>query len=177
VSGSGEVDRTRRWIVGRWPSAALAAALLVAGGTLLAVGLRGPEPPRTLDERVDAVASTIRCPVCQNLSVADSPSRLASGMRAEIARDLRAGKSPVEIRAELAAAYGEWILQAPPKEGIGLVAWLAPALLLLGGAVASAAAVRAWTAGGGPSRPGPSPALSPQDQALLRRALAEEEGP
>jgi cytochrome c-type biogenesis protein CcmH len=177
VSSNGEVGRARRVIAGRWPSAVLAAALLVAGGTLLAVGLRGPEHPRTLDERVDAVANTIRCPVCQNLSVADSPSRLASGMRAEIARDLRAGKSPGEIRAELAAAYGEWILQAPRKEGIGLVAWLAPVLLLLGGAVASAAAMRAWTARDRPGRPGPSPALSSQDRALLRRAMAEEEGP
>jgi cytochrome c-type biogenesis protein CcmH len=178
VSRNGEVDRARRGIVGRWPSAVLAAALLVAGGALLMVGLRGPDAPRTLDERVDAVASTIRCPVCQNLSVADSPSRLAAGMRAEIARDLRAGKSPSEIRAELAAAYGEWILQAPPKEGIGLVAWLAPALLLLGGAVAAVAAVRGWTARGGRSRrPGAAPALSPEDRALLRRAMAEEEGP
>jgi cytochrome c-type biogenesis protein CcmH len=175
VSRNGHRDRARRGLAARWPSVALAAALLVAGGVLLVIGVRGSDPPRTIDERVEAVASTIRCPVCQNLSVADSPSRLAAGMRAEIARDLRDGKSADAIRAEFAAAYGEWVLQAPPKEGIGLVAWLAPALLLLGGGVAAFAAVRAWTARPARRCPQPVSTLPSEERALLSRAMAEEE--
>jgi cytochrome c-type biogenesis protein CcmH len=154
---------------------ALAAALLAAGVALAVVALRGPDVPRTLGERVEAVASTLRCPVCQNLSVADSPSRLASEMRREIALDLQAGKSPEQIRAEFTAAYGEWILQAPPKEGFNLVAWLAPALLLAGGALAAFSAVRGWTARGRRVDLHPEAPPSPQDRAMLRRALAEEE--
>jgi cytochrome c-type biogenesis protein CcmH len=153
----------------------LAAALLAAGAALAVVALRGPEQPRTLQERVDAVASTLRCPVCQNLSVADSPSRLASDMRREIGLDLQAGRSPEEIRARFAAAYGDWILQAPPKEGINLVAWLAPALLLAGGALAAVSAVRGWTVRGRRETPVEETPLSPGDRAMLRRALAEEE--
>jgi cytochrome c-type biogenesis protein CcmH len=153
----------------------LAAALLAAGSALAVAALRGPDRPETLQERVDAVASTLRCPVCQNLSVADSPSRLASEMRREIGQDLQAGRSPEEIRARFAAAYGEWILQAPPKEGINLVAWLAPALLLAGGALAAFSAVRGWTARGRRDALERGAPLSPGDRAMLRRALAEEE--
>jgi cytochrome c-type biogenesis protein CcmH len=147
---------------------------MAAGIALLAVAIRGPDSPRTIDQRVEAVAATLRCPVCQNLSVADSPSRLAAEIRRQIGRDLRAGRTPDQIRARFAAAYGEWILQAPSKEGVGLVAWLAPAVLLLGGAVAAGMAVRGW-AGRSRPRKGRTPDLSPSDRAMLERALSEED--
>lgn len=158
-------------------TAALAAALLVSSAALGIVAARGPEPPGGMDQRVQAVAETLRCPVCQNLSVADSPSTLAGEMRRTIARRLEAGRSPDEIRAEFVAAYGEWILQAPPPRGINLVAWVGPAVLFLAGMVTAGAAIRRWTAHASRrARPdqdgdGPPP-LSPADRRLLDRALA-----
>lgn len=155
---------------------ALAVGALASAAAIAVAVLRGPAPPGTLDERVAAVASTLRCPVCQNLSVADSPSRLAAEMREEISRDLRDGNSPEDIRAEFVAAYGEWVLLEPPKRGLNLVAWLAPALLLGGGLVGVALALRGW-------RRGPSESVSraavaggritAADRELLGRALAE----
>ena len=79
--------------------AGLAAALLAAAAVAGFVAARGPTPPTTLQDRVRAVASTLRCPICQDLSVADSPSGLAQQMRATIAQDLQAGMSPERIRA------------------------------------------------------------------------------
>lgn len=148
----------------------LAATVLAAAAALATAALRGPEPPRTLDQRVHAVAETLRCPVCQNLSVADSPSPLARQMRQTIERQLRAGRSPDDVRAGFVDAYGEWILQAPPARGINLMAWLAPAVLFVVGLILLGVAVRRWTASPRPTEP--AAALPLEDRRLLDRELA-----
>ncbi len=164
-------------------AAVVAAALLVSGVALAFVAARGPEPPRSLSEQVRAVASTLRCPVCQNLSVADSPSPLAREMRATIGRELRAGRTPEQIRTRFVEAYGEWILLAPPRRGVNLVAWIAPVLLLGAGLVAAVVAVRRWTrrrlqtpepAADAAPRSGPRgpDQVSADDRRLLEHALS-----
>ena len=92
-----------------------------------------------LDERVRAIASRLRCPVCQNESVADSPSELAAQMRALIRTKLEEGESTETIVAYFISRYGEWILLDPPRQGLGWVLWTAPAVILV---VGLAAAVR-----------------------------------
>ena len=111
----------------------LAAAIAVVGlAALLASGGSDAEPP-TLDERVHEVGAGLRCPVCQNLSVADSPSRLAGEMRTEIETQLRAGRSPDQVRAFFVDRYGEWILLAPPRRGWNLLPWAVPVVGVLAG--------------------------------------------
>lgn len=148
----------------------LAATVLAAAAALSTAALRGPEPSRTLDQRVHAIAETLRCPVCQNLSVADSPAPLARQMRQTIERQLRAGRSADDIRAGFVDAYGEWILQAPPARGINLMAWLAPAVLFLAGLILLGVAVRRWTAS--PPSTEPAAVLPLEDRRLLDRELA-----
>ncbi len=164
-------------------AAVLAGALLASGVALGFVAARGPEPPRSLPERIRAVASTLRCPVCQNLSVADSPSPLAREMRATIGRELRAGRTPDQIRARFVDAYGEWILLAPPRRGLNLVAWIAPGVLLIAGLVAASVAVRRWTrrrvesgeprgAVTAPPTGGAPDVVSSDDRRMLEHALS-----
>jgi cytochrome c-type biogenesis protein CcmH len=148
----------------------ISVSLLSAGTALAFAATRGPAPAPALAERVRAVASTLRCPVCQNLSVADSPSTLAHDMRASIARDLKAGKAPDEIREEFVAAYGEWILLSPRPRGINWVAWLAPVALLIGGVAVAGAATRRWTAG---SEPGHGTDAQPDPVTKADRRLLE----
>ncbi len=101
--------------------AAGAAALL-----LLALAVPSIAAPQDLDTQVRAVASRLRCPVCQNESVADSPSELAAQMRQVIRQRLRQGESPEAITAYFVSRYGQWILLDPPRRGLGWLLWLAP---------------------------------------------------
>ncbi len=112
---------------------ALGAAVVVAAVALVIVATRGPARPATLQERVRVIAEELRCPECQNLAVADSPSGLAREMRGEIARRLRLGQTATQIDDFFVARYGRWILLTPDAGGIGLFAWLAPALAIAAG--------------------------------------------
>lgn len=123
------------------------ASLLLAGAVAVIViaaltGRGSDGGVRTADDRVHEIAAGLRCPVCQNLSVADSPSRLAGEMRAEIAAKLAAGRSPDEIRAFFVDRYGEWVLLAPTKRGLNLLPWAVPVIGVLAGAVVWVALVR-----------------------------------
>jgi cytochrome c-type biogenesis protein CcmH/NrfF len=74
------------------------------------------------------------------------------------------------------------VLLSPPRRGIGLVAWVAPALLLVAALVVALVVVRRWRAGGSShavaAADGP-PALRAADRKLLERAMArlDEEEP
>ena len=108
-----------------------------------------PQAPAdsALEARTSAVASQLRCPVCQGLSIQDSPSELAQSMRAVVRDQLAAGRTPDEVKAYYVSRYGEWILLAPKPSGFNLVAYLLPVLVVLGGGLLIALAVRRWTGG------------------------------
>ncbi len=99
-----------------------------------------------LEARTTVVASELRCPVCQGMSIQESPSELAQQMRAVVREQLAAGKSPDEVRAYFVSKYGEWILLEPPPHGFNLVAYALPALVVAGGIATIAVVVRRWTA-------------------------------
>jgi len=86
-----------------------------------------------LEEQVQLLAAELRCPVCQNLSVGDSPSEMANQMRELVREKLKNGESPEQIRAYFVSRYGEWILLAPKRQGFNWVAWLLPFGAILGG--------------------------------------------
>ena len=117
----------KRWL--GW----IAIAWLLILCTVALVAYGRASPAASLSDRTLAVARELRCPVCQGESVADSQSGISQGMRAIIRRKLMAGQSPASIKQYFVARYGNTILLAPPSNGIGDVAWLAPPLLVAGG--------------------------------------------
>lgn len=107
-----------------------------------------PSSNPSAEARVARLADELRCPVCQNLSVQDSPSEVAAELRARIRELVHDGRSDEQVLAFFAARYGDWILLAPPRRGIALAVWLAPAAILAGGLATAILAVRRWTARG-----------------------------
>ncbi len=144
VDAIGGASRGGRTGASRVSTIVLVVAVVAAAGALLAVAIRGPARPQALDDRVRAVAATMRCPVCADLSVADSPSMLARQMRDTIRRALVAGESADAIRSEFVAAYGRWILISPSKHGADLWFWIVPLLVAVGAAVLGTVAARRW---------------------------------
>lgn len=95
-----------------------------------------PREGAALDRIVRDVASRMRCPVCQGLSVEDSHTDTAIAMKAEARELLAAGYSPEQTLRYFEASYGEFIRLAPKAEGFNLVVWIAPvAVVLLGAAI------------------------------------------
>ncbi|HWN90338.1 MAG TPA: cytochrome c-type biogenesis protein, partial [Verrucomicrobiae bacterium] len=117
-----------------------------------------------VDERVvHDVAAQLRCVVCQNLSVADSPSETANQMRQIIRERLAAGESPEQVRAYFVQKYGQWILLSPPKEGFNLLVWVVPFVGLGAGLVFVVVVLRRWS-----RRPAAGP-TTPVDPAMRER--------
>jgi cytochrome c-type biogenesis protein CcmH len=122
----------------------------------------------TVDEAVvQEIGSGLRCVVCQNLSVADSPSEMANQMRGVIRERLAAGDTPEQVVHYFVDKYGEWILLSPAAHGFNLVVWLAPALAVLVGLVAVALLLRRWT------RPRDTRSAGPVDPAMRERIRRE----
>ena len=104
-----------------------------------------------LEARTSAVAAQLRCPVCQGLSIQDSPSELAQSMRSLVRDQLAQGKTPDEVKAYFVSKYGEWILLSPAPHGFNLLAYALPVFVVLGGGALIVLAVRRWTSGNDPS--------------------------
>jgi cytochrome c-type biogenesis protein CcmH len=94
---------------------------------------RGAPSDTALERLTRSVAAQLRCPVCQGLSLADSPSELALEMKDVVRAQLRAGRTPDEVKGYFVAKYGEWILLEPPRRGVNWIAYLLPAFAILGG--------------------------------------------
>jgi cytochrome c-type biogenesis protein CcmH len=122
--------------------ALLVAAVLVAVVALSATALGGRADPPTTAQQADDIASSLHCPVCKDLSAADSPAPLARQMRQQIRQQLSAGATPAQIRQGFVAAYGPTVLMSPPNHGWGRAAHLAPLVLLAVAALAGACTVR-----------------------------------
>jgi cytochrome c-type biogenesis protein CcmH len=105
----------------------------------------GTQTDEQLEARTRAVASVLRCPVCQGESIQDSPSDIAREMRAVIRDQLAAGMSEAEVKAYFVERYGEWVLLAPPARGFNLLLYIVPGLALVGGGAAVAIMARRWT--------------------------------
>ncbi|MCR4338832.1 MAG: cytochrome c-type biogenesis protein CcmH [Gemmatimonadaceae bacterium] len=104
-----------------------------------------PAADEELEARTTAVASTLRCPVCQGESIQDSPSDLARDMRALVREQLRAGKTPEEVKAYFVGRYGEWILLEPKMTGLNILLYVFPVVLVLGGLALVVVLVRKWS--------------------------------
>lgn len=117
-------------------------AILLSTSAVLAIDTERAFDDPELQARYETIISEIRCVQCQNQSIKDSNVFLAADLRREIRRMLGEGKTDAQVYDFLVARYGEFALYRPRVGGKTLVLWLAPLLLLAGGAVIMLRVVR-----------------------------------
>jgi len=140
-------------------------ALVVAAAVVVLVVRSRPDNSATA--RTERLEHELACPVCEGQSVADSNAPESRAIRADIPQRINAGQSDEQIRAAYVALYGQRILLTPSNGGIGLVAWVVPAVAVLLGAFGIGIALRRW------SRT-PRLTATPQDEARVRDARERE---
>ena len=92
-------------------------------------------------QRFYDLATVLRCPKCQNQNIAESSAPIASDLRSEIQRMMKAGRSDQQIIDFMVARYGDFVLYDPPLSLRTALLWLGPGMLLLVGAAVIAAIV------------------------------------
>jgi cytochrome c-type biogenesis protein CcmH len=133
-------------------------ALVLVGA--LAVGSRGESGPATEDQRVQRIASVIRCPTCRGLSAAQSDAPSAEAIRDEVRRRVQEGQSDTQIKDYLISRYGEDILLQPRSK----LVWALP---VVGGAAAVGGLVLLLRR----RRVRPGGRASDDDEALVAQAM------
>ncbi len=83
------------------------------------------------ENQFQTILHDLRCVVCQNQNLADSNANIAQGLRGEVYRLIKEGKSNDDIIAYMVARYGDYILFKPPFKKVTYFLWFAPCLLIL----------------------------------------------
>jgi cytochrome c-type biogenesis protein CcmH len=84
--------------------------------------------------RFQQLTQQLRCPMCQNETLADSNAPIARDLRNQIFRLMQQGKSDGEIKQYLVDRYSDYVLYDPPLNPATWLLWFGPLLILCGGA-------------------------------------------
>ena len=151
----------------QWVTLVICASLLAAGS--LFAQTPTPEMPRMnpeLEARLKKLETELRCLVCQNQTLAESPAGLAGDLRREVRLLAESGKSDSEIKEHLKARYGDFVLYRPALGTRTWLLWFGPFVLLAGGAMVVVVIARRVRA-----TPAATPALNQEDRDRASKLL------
>ncbi len=127
-------------------------------------------PPMPLEQelRLKKLETELRCLVCQNQTLAESPAGLAGDLRREIRLLADSGKSNDEIKEFLRVRYGDFVLYNPPVSRKTYLLWFGPFALLAGGVMIAFLMARQRRLKLGAPQPSISEAEQERADALLK---------
>ena len=121
----------------------LFVALLTFAGVAHAQAIEPmPFKDHAQELRFQHLTHQLRCPMCQNETLADSNAPIARDLRNQIFQMMQQGKSDGEIKQYLVARYSKFVLYDPPLTPGTWLLWFGPLLILLGGAAVVLVAIR-----------------------------------
>ncbi|BES71935.1 cytochrome c-type biogenesis protein CcmH [Marinobacter nanhaiticus D15-8W] len=119
----------------------LLISLLLLGGLAHAASESYPLDSEAERERFNTLTSELRCPKCQNQSIADSNAPIASDMRAEVHRLVQQGESNEAIMEAMTSRFGEFVRYKPELDQRTFLLWFTPLIVVVIGVAAVALVV------------------------------------
>ncbi|MDG3088744.1 cytochrome c-type biogenesis protein CcmH [Vibrio hannami] len=83
------------------------------------------------EQQFKDLSNTLRCPKCQNNTIADSNAELAQDLRKKVYEMTKDGKSSDEIVDYMIDRYGNFVTYKPPFTVATSVLWLSPLVVVL----------------------------------------------
>ncbi len=126
-----------------------------------------------LTRKTQDIAASLRCPVCQGLAIADSPSEMATNMKGQVRELLARGYTEDQILSYFERSYGQFVLLKPKFQGVNTLVWVLPVVALALGVIIVFAKMKSLgTAPSAPAATPPvdasAPAEAPDDPYLAR---------
>ncbi|MBP2167705.1 cytochrome c-type biogenesis protein CcmH [Erwinia toletana] len=87
------------------------------------------------EQQYRQLTESLRCPKCQNNSIADSNAMIAGDMRLKVYQLMKQGQSKQQITDYMVARYGNFVTYQPPLTASTLILWAGPVLFVLLGAL------------------------------------------
>ncbi|EJJ4226715.1 cytochrome c-type biogenesis protein CcmH, partial [Salmonella enterica] len=106
--------------------------LLVSGSVLATIDVM-PFKDEAQEQQFRQLTEQLRCPKCQNNSIADSNAMIATDMRRKVYDLMQEGKSNKEIVGYMVARYGNFVTYDPPLTPLTLLLWVLPAAAIVAG--------------------------------------------
>jgi cytochrome c-type biogenesis protein CcmH len=129
-----------------------------------------PVAEAQLYQRTHEVASLLRCPVCQGMSVADSPAEMAINMKEQVRELLARGYTEEQILKYFELSYGQFVLLKPKS----WVVWALPMIVLVLGVALVIVKIRKLQGGAAGSQPAEAPAETDPYLAQVRDLVSGE---
>ncbi len=107
----------------------LVALLLLATPVFAAIDAYEFQNPAQ-EQRFHALTQELRCPKCQNQSIADSNAPLSQDLRQRVYEMIQAGRSDQEIKDFMITRYGDFSTYRPPFKPATWILWLGPVAFL-----------------------------------------------
>lgn len=121
------------------------------------------------EQRFRNLNAELRCPKCQNQNIADSNAPISKDMRDQVYVMMQAGATDDEIVGALVDRFGEFVKYKPPVDRRTIVLWGFPVIAVFGGLLIVAGVVLRSR------KQNPEPALSPEEQARVKRMLTDKD--
>lgn len=77
------------------------------------------------------IINELRCPKCQNQTIADSDAPLSRDLRFIVQQKVKAGETKRQILTYMQERYGDFVLYDPPVQPANYILWFAPLAIFL----------------------------------------------